>query len=68
MENLIWLLIAAVIFTAVVYGAWVICQRFGEPQPVMWLVGAFFLVILLLFAAHEMGLYAGGGETLLRRH
>lgn len=64
MISIIWLLIFAVLFACVVYGAWVICQKFGMPQPVTWLVGAVFLVILLLFVAQQLGV---GGLPPLRR-
>lgn len=58
METLISLLICIVIFAIVAYGLWWVCQKFGMPQPVLWLCGAVLLIVLLLFAAHM----AGGGH------
>lgn len=58
MTELIHLIIAVVIFAVVAYGAWWICQKFGLPQPVLWIVGAVLLIVLLLFLSRQLGVAA----------
>jgi hypothetical protein len=65
MDALIQLIIYIVIFAAVAYGLWVICVKFGVPQPITWIVGAILLIILLLFVSHQLGV--GGGARLFPR-
>jgi hypothetical protein len=55
MEQLISLIVAIVIFACVAYGlAWV-CDKFGMPQPVKWLVGAVLLIFLLYWVSGQVG-------------
>lgn len=58
MNELIQLIIAVVVFAVVAYGAWWICQKFGLPQPVLWIVGAILLIALLLFLSRQLGVAA----------
>lgn len=53
---LIELIILAVLFAASVYAAWWVCQHFQMPQPVYWIVGAIFLIILLLGVVQRLGI------------
>jgi len=55
MESLVNLIIYIVIFAIVVYGLLYICDHFGLPQPVKWIVGALLLIIVLLFLSRELG-------------
>lgn len=66
MNALISLIIYIVIFACVAYGLWWVCQKFGLPQPVVWIVGAILLIILLIFTAQQLGM--GGSQVFpLRR-
>jgi hypothetical protein len=57
------LLIQIVLFGAVAYGVWWVCQRFGMPPPVFWLCGVVLLIMLFMFLARQFGLQG----TLPRR-
>lgn len=64
--DIVSLILYIIVFFVVVYIAWWVCTKFGLPQPVLWLVGALFLVILLLWVTGRMGplprLSSGGGS------
>lgn len=55
METLIVMIIYIVLFAIVAYGLFWVCQKFGMPQPVLWLVGALLLIVILLFLAKQLG-------------
>ena len=58
-DQIIYLLIAILIFAIVAWGLnWVIVT-YALPTPVKWVCGALLLIILLLFLAHQVGV--GGG-------
>ena len=54
MQNLIHLLIYAIIFAIVAYGLKWVCDNFGMPPPVLWICGGVLLIVLLLFAAGQL--------------
>lgn len=54
-ESLITLIVLIIVFAALFIGAMYICDRSSFPQPVKWIVGAVFLIILLMFAARLFG-------------
>ena len=58
--DLITLLVLIVIFAAVVWGGFYICDRAGFPPPVRWIWGIVCLIVLLGFVAGQMG----GGSYL----
>lgn len=58
-QQLIQILIYVVIFAIIGYGLWWVCTKFGLPQPVLWICGAILLIIILIFATHQLG----GGST-----
>ena len=62
MDQLIGLLVAVLIFAIVAYGLWWVCQKFGMPQPVLWICGGILLVFLLYYIAGQVG--AGGHVNL----
>lgn len=53
MESLLYLIILIVVFAALVWGAFWICDKAGFPPPVKLVVALVFLLILL-FAAVRM--------------
>lgn len=55
MPTLISFVFYAVVFASVAYGLWWVCQKFGMPQPVVWIVGAFLLILLLVFIGNHVG-------------
>ncbi len=55
MDSLIQLVIYIVVFAIVTWGLLEICNRFGLPQPVKWVVGALLLIIALLFLSGKLG-------------
>ncbi len=55
MEPLIQLILAVLFFCIAVYAAKAICTYFKLPDPVLWIVGVFFLIILLYFISGHMG-------------
>ena len=63
MGVLIELLIVLVVLAVIGYAAWWVCQKFGLPPPVLWLVGAILLIGLLVFAARVL---TGAGPVLIR--
>jgi hypothetical protein len=60
--DLISLLVLVIIFVAVVWGGFYICDRSGFPVPVRWIWGAICLVVLLVFLLNQVG----GGTALHR--
>jgi hypothetical protein len=60
MDQLLGLLVMVVIFAVVAYGLWWVCNKFGMPQPVMWIVGAVLLIFLLYFIAGQVGGHSFG--------
>ena len=50
---MITLLIYIVLFAAVAYGLYWVCQHFSMPKPVWWLVGAILLIVLLVVLLRE---------------
>lgn len=63
MNLLIELIIVLVVLAVIGYAAWWICQKFQLPPPVLWVVGAFLLIALLIFAAR---LVQGGAPLFMR--
>jgi hypothetical protein len=61
MEPLIGLLVLALVFCAIAYGAWWLCKKFEAPKPVLWVVGVILLVFLLVWASR----YLSGGAHLV---
>jgi hypothetical protein len=59
-DQLIYLIIAIVIFAIVAYGLNWIIVTYALPAPVKWIVGALLLIILLLFVSHQLGVGGGG--------
>ena len=57
MDPLLSLLVAVVIFAIAVWGLKWLCDAFGMPAPVRWIVGAILIVILLAFVLDRTGLY-----------
>lgn len=57
--QIIQLAIYVAIFLGAVWLAVFLCGKFQLPQWVLWIVGAIFLIILLLFVAAQFS--AGGG-------
>ena len=49
------LLLWIIVFLVLSYVAWWVCQKFGAPQPVFWLVGVVLLLILLAHIAEISG-------------
>ena len=64
-DQIIYLLIAILIFCIVAYGLNYVIVTFALPAPVKWVCGALLLVVLLLFLAHQLGV--GGGARLFPR-
>lgn len=56
MDTIISLILYVIFFAIVAYGLYWVCTHFGLPQPVLWLCGALLLIVILLFAAHQLGL------------
>ncbi len=54
MEQLIQLLIYAIVFAIVAYGLKWVCDNFGMPPPVLWICGGILLVILLWFVSGQL--------------
>lgn len=65
MEVLLYFIVAIVIFGVLAWGAFWLCDKAGAPQPVKWVVGAIFLLILL-FAAVRMFSGRGGSVSTPR--
>jgi hypothetical protein len=63
--QIVQIIIWIIIFCVVAYGMLWVCQRFGLPQPVLWLCGALLLIVLLLFVASQ---FAGAGTSLFTPH
>ena len=61
-DQLIYLIIAIIIFAIVVWGLNWIIVTYQLPAPVKWIVGGLLLIVLLLFLAHQLGV--GGGARL----
>jgi Na+/H+ antiporter NhaC len=61
--DLITLLVLVVVFVAVVWGGFYVCDRAGFPQPVRWIWGAICLIVLLYFL---VGRIDGSGAFLHR--
>jgi hypothetical protein len=57
----ITLLVMLIVFVAVVWGGFYICDRAGFPVPVRWIWGAICLIVLLYFLVGQVG---GGGAFL----
>lgn len=55
MQQLIYLLVAIVIFAIVAYALKWVCTSFQLPTPVLWICGAVLLIILLIFCANQLG-------------
>jgi hypothetical protein len=53
--DLITLLIVLIVFAAVVWGGFYVCDRAGFPAPVRWIWGAIFLVVMLYFLIGQIG-------------
>jgi len=54
MAPLINLIILVLIFCIAAYGAFWICAKAGLPQPVLWIVGVIFLIVILLFISGQI--------------
>jgi hypothetical protein len=65
--QIIQLAIYVAIFLGAVWLAVFLCGKFQLPQWVLWIVGAVFLIILLLFVAGEFG-GSGGSQFRLFPH
>lgn len=65
MDQLIQLLIYVVVFAIIAAGLYFICKKFELPQIVLWICGAFLLIIILVFVAHELG---SGAPIIPRTH
>ena len=50
------LLLWIIVFLVLSYVAWWVCQKFGAPRPVFWLVGVVLLLILLARIVEITGL------------
>jgi hypothetical protein len=55
-DQIITLIFVILIFAIVAYGLHWVCVQFALPQPVLWICGTLLLIILLLFAARQLGL------------
>jgi len=64
-DQVVMLIIYALLFAIVVWGLNWIIVTYALPTPVKWIVGGLLLVILLLFLAHHLGV--GGGSRILTR-
>jgi hypothetical protein len=60
------LLIYVILFAIAAYGLWWVCQKFGMPQPVVWICGGLLLIIILLFLANQLGVGAASVFPLRR--
>lgn len=60
--DLITLLIEVIVFAAIVWGGFYICDRSGFPVPIRWIWGALCLIVLLYFMLNQVG-----GTTILHR-
>jgi hypothetical protein len=63
-NQVIYIIIAIVLFCIVAYGMKWVCTSFALPQPVLWLCGALLLIVLLLALAAQFG---GGPSLFLKR-
>lgn len=64
LSQLIVVLIYALVFGLLAYGAWWICVKFGFPKFVFWIVGAILLLVLLVVALQHVPGGAGLGPLL----
>jgi amino acid transporter len=62
MDQLISLIIWIVIFAAVAYCLFWICDRAGFPPPVRWIIGAILLIMVLYFLSGQLGSGPGIGS------
>jgi ABC-type transport system involved in cytochrome c biogenesis permease subunit len=53
--ELIRLIIPILIFAGAAYGAYWLCDKSQYPKPIYWLVGAIFLIILLVWTTRKLG-------------
>ena len=66
--QVITLLVYVLIFAIGAYGLWWVCQKFQLPQPVLWICGVLFLIVILLALSGELTLPGVGTGTPLFRH
>jgi hypothetical protein len=59
MTGLFDLLIAVLVVGLMCYGVWWICLHFQMPRVIFWVVGGILLLVLLDYAAHQLGLVSG---------
>ena len=59
MGGILGLILAVIIFAAICYGAWWLCVKFAMPRLVFWIVGGLLLLVLILYAAQQLGINTG---------
>jgi hypothetical protein len=65
-DQAITLIIVILIFAVVAYGIHWVCVQFALPQPVLWICGVILLIILLMFAARQLGLGGAAPHGLIK--
>jgi hypothetical protein len=56
MDQLIQLLIWVLIFGIAGYGLWWGCAKFAMPQPVLWICGGIWLIVLLMALSGQISM------------
>jgi hypothetical protein len=59
-QTLLQLIFYVLIFAVIVYGLCWICIKFSLPEPVLWIVCGTLLLIMLIFAATQLGVLSEG--------